>query len=103
MAGVYNSDSQRTEGGDRGWITRKDYRDELTSAAFALKPGEHSGVIEVPEFCYIVKAEDTRPAHIRPESEMRDDIERILSAQESIKLYKQWIERLKRKSLIRYF
>jgi parvulin-like peptidyl-prolyl isomerase len=103
MAGVYNSDQQRAQGGDRGWITRKDLREEITSAAFALKAGQHSGVIEVPEFCYVVMVEEARPAHIRPEAEMRDEIERILSAKESQKLYRQWIERLKRKSFIEYY
>lgn len=103
MAGVYTTDSHRADSGDRGWVTRTDLRQEVTAAAFSLKPGQHSGVIEVPEFCYLVMVEESRPAHIKPESEVRDDIERILASQERDKLYRQWIERLKRKSFISYY
>ena len=103
MAGVNSSGSQRSEGGDRGWVSRPDYKPELASVMFSLKTGQHSGVIDLPEGCYLMMAEEARPAHIKAEAEVRDEIERILSAKESQKLYKQWIERLKRKSLIRYF
>jgi peptidyl-prolyl cis-trans isomerase SurA len=103
MAGVNSAGSQRSEGGDRGWVSRTDYKPELASVMFSLKSGQHSGVVDLPEGCYLMMAEDARPAHIKAEAEVRDEIERILSAKESQKLYKQWIERLKRKSLIRYF
>ena len=103
MAGVNSSGAQRSEGGDRGWVSRTDYKPELSSVMFSLKAGQHSGVIDLPEACYLMMAEDTRPAHIKAESEVRDDIERILSFQERDKLYKQWIERLKRKSFISYY
>jgi parvulin-like peptidyl-prolyl isomerase len=103
MAGVNSSGSQRAEGGDRGWVSRSDYKPELASIMFSLKRGQHSGVIELPEACYIMMVEETHPAHVRPEAEVRDDIERALKAQESIRLYKQWIERLKRKSFIEYY
>jgi peptidyl-prolyl cis-trans isomerase SurA len=103
MAGVYSSGLQRSEGGDRGWVDRTVYKEELTKAAFALKPGQHTGVIELSEACYLMMVEDVRPAHVRPETEVRDEIERALKAQESLRLYKQWIEQLKRKSFIEYY
>ncbi len=103
MAGVYTADSHRVDNGDRGWVGKTDYKQELSSAMFSLKAGQHSGVIDLPEGCYLMMAEDARPAHIKAEAEVRDEIERILSAQESLKLYKQWIERLKRKSFIEYY
>ncbi len=103
MAGVYSSGSQRAEGGDRGWVDRTYFKAELATQAFSLKPGQHSGVIELPEGCYIMMVEDARLAHIRPLTEVRDDVERLLKAQESLRLYKDWIQRLKRKSFIQYY
>lgn len=103
MAGVYSSGSQRSEGGDRGWVERTYFRPELATAAFSLKPGQHSGVIDLPEACYLMMVEDVRPAHVRPLTEVRDDIERTLKSEESLRLRKQWIERLKRKSFIEYY
>ncbi|HEX3719265.1 MAG TPA: peptidyl-prolyl cis-trans isomerase [Verrucomicrobiae bacterium] len=103
MAGVYSAGSQRAEGGDRGWVDRTYYKAELSKEAFALKPGHHSGVIELPEACYLMMVDESRPAHIRPLSEVRDDIERTLKDQENLRLRKEWIERLKRKSFIEYY
>src|SRR6266403_1797231 len=45
MAKVYSQGSQRKEGGDWGWVEKSVLRKELAEVAFALKPGEHSGVI----------------------------------------------------------
>jgi parvulin-like peptidyl-prolyl isomerase len=71
--------------------------------AFTLKPGEKSGVIETPEACYLMLVEDKRPEHIKPLNEVRDDIEKTLLAQEGNRLQKQWIDRLKKKTFVRYF
>jgi peptidyl-prolyl cis-trans isomerase SurA len=103
MAGVYSSDSYRAEGGDRSWVERTDLKSELSTIAFSLKPGQHSGVIEQPEGCYLMMVEDVRSAHVRPEAEVRDEIELTLKRDESSRLYKNWIERLKRKSFINYY
>ncbi len=103
MAGVYSSGTQRAAGGDRGWVDRSYFKPELATEAFSLKPGRHSGVIELPEACYLMMVEDVRPAHISPLTEVRDEIERKLKAEESLRLYKAWIERLKRKSFIQYY
>ncbi|HEX4122930.1 MAG TPA: peptidyl-prolyl cis-trans isomerase [Verrucomicrobiae bacterium] len=103
MAGVYSAGSQRAEGGDRGWVDRHYFKPELTKEAFAIKPGHHSGVIELPEACYLMMVEAARPAHIRPLSDVRDEIERTLKDQENLRLRNQWIERLKRKSYIEYY
>jgi parvulin-like peptidyl-prolyl isomerase len=103
MASVYTSGSQRAEGGDRGWIDRTSLKPSLTDVAFSLKPGQHSGVIEQPEACYLMMVEDVKPAHVKELSEVREEIERTLRNDESLRLRKLWIERLERKSYVRYY
>ncbi|MGP8198610.1 MAG: peptidylprolyl isomerase [Limisphaerales bacterium] len=103
MASVYTSGSKRAEGGERGWVDRSYFKSELAKVAFSLKAGQHSGVIELPEACYILMVEDVRPAHIKSLAESRDDIERTLKTREKDRLHKQWIERLKSKSFIEYY
>jgi parvulin-like peptidyl-prolyl isomerase len=103
MASVYSQGSQRNQGGDWGWVEKSVLRRELADVAFGLKPGEKSDVIETPEACYLMLVEDRRPEHIKPLNEVRDDIEKTLLAQESDRLQKQWIERLKKKTFYRYF
>lgn len=103
MASEYSLDSKRSQGGDQGWFETSKLRKELAEAAPGLKPGEHSGVIETPEACYLMLVEDIRPEHIKPLSEVRDEIERTLLGLEHDRLQKQWIERLKKKTFVRTF
>ncbi|PYI87670.1 MAG: parvulin peptidyl-prolyl isomerase, partial [Verrucomicrobia bacterium] len=67
------------------------------------KPGELSGVIETPEVIYLMLVEDRRPAHVKALSEVRGEIEKNMLTQERERIQKQWIERLKQKTFIRYF
>ncbi len=105
MATIYSEGAQRAEGGDRGWVDRErtDLKKELADAAFALKSGQVSGVIEQPEGCYLMFVEEARPAHVRPIADVREEIESTLKAQESAKMRKQWIDRLRNKSFVRYY
>jgi parvulin-like peptidyl-prolyl isomerase len=103
MAEVYSAGLERAEGGDRGWVQRNYFNPFLDRIAFALKPGEHSGVIELPEKCYLMMVDAVKPAHIKPLSEVRDDIEHTLRNDESLRLKRLWIERLKRKSFVSFY
>jgi peptidyl-prolyl cis-trans isomerase SurA len=103
MASIYSQGSQRKDGGDWGWVERSVLRKELADVAFTLKPGERSGVIEIPGAYYLMLVEETRPAHHKSLGEVRDQIEKNLLLEERSRLEKQWIERLKKKTFIRYF
>ena len=46
--------------------------------------------------------EDFRPAHVKPVTEVRDEIEMLLRTQERNRLKEKWISRLKKKALVRY-
>lgn len=103
MASVYSQGSQKAEGGDWGWVGRSVLRKALADAAFALKPGQVSDVIETPQACYLMLVEKTHPAHIKPLNEVRGDIEATLRAQEQERLRSQWMAELKKKTFVRYF
>jgi parvulin-like peptidyl-prolyl isomerase len=103
MAKLYSQGSQRSQGGEWDWVERSVLRKELADVAFSLKPGERSGVIETPEACYLMLVEDTRLAHARPLTEVRAQIEKTLLLAEQKRLEKQWIDRLRKKTFVRYF
>jgi peptidyl-prolyl cis-trans isomerase SurA len=103
MASVYSQGSQRSQGGDWGWVEKSVLRKDLGDVAFSLKAGEKSGVIETPDACYLMLVEDRRPAHVKALSEVRDEIEKILQSQEQKRLREQWLDRLKKKTFVRYF
>jgi peptidyl-prolyl cis-trans isomerase SurA len=100
MASVYSQGSQRNEG---AWFENSKLRKELAEAAKPLKPGQRSGIIETPEAVYLMLVEDKRAAYVRPLAEVRDEIEGALLKEEHNRLQKQWIDRLRRKTYVRYF
>jgi len=99
MAAVYSQGSRQKEGGD--WYDRSALRKELSDAAFALKPGQISDVVDTPESDYILLVDQIHPAHVKPLGDIRDDIEKTLRTQEQTRIEKQWIDQLKRKAFIR--
>ena len=103
MASVYSDGSQKSQGGDWGWVERSVLRKDLAEAAFSLKPGQVSGVIDTPQSVYLMLVEQVKPAHAKPLDEVRDEIEKTLRTQDQARLEKQWIEGLKKKTFIRYF
>jgi parvulin-like peptidyl-prolyl isomerase len=103
MAAIYSEGSSRTDGGNWGWAERSFLQKDLATVAFSLKAGERSGVIETADACYIMLVEDARPAHTKPLSEVRGEIEKALLAKEHDRLLKKWIDRLESKAFVRYF
>src|ERR1044071_9166585 len=103
MASVYLQSSQQHEGGDWGWVERSVLRKELADVAFTLKPAQMSDVIETSDSCYLMLVEQTRPAHVRLLSDVRDEVEKNLRTQEQARLQKQWIDGLKKKTFIVYY
>lgn len=103
MAGVNSEGAQRSQGGDLGWMERSVLRKELADAAFALKAGELGVPIETPQAIYLMLVEDKRPAHVKPINSVRVEIEKVLITQERERLQTKYIERLKKKTFIRYF
>jgi peptidyl-prolyl cis-trans isomerase SurA len=103
MASLYSQASDRTQGGLRDWEELSNLKKELADAARKLSPGQTSDVIETPQACYIIKLEDKQVAHVKPLSDVRADIEKILLGEQRNRLQKQWIDRLRKKTFVRYF
>ncbi len=103
MASIYSTGSQRAQGGDWGWIEKSVLGADLADIAFALKQGEVSSVAERDDGYYLMFVEETKPSHIRPLAEVRDQIEGTLRTQELDRLRKKWMDKLKAKSFVQYY
>lgn len=82
------------------WVGRNYYVKPVSDVAFKLKPGDTSEVIDTPEACYLVHVQDIQAAHVKPLSEVRDQIEASLLAQEQKRLTEQWYQRLRKKTFV---
>lgn len=103
MASTYSQAAERAQGGTRAWEKLSSLRPELLKPVSALKAGEFSEPIDTPDSFWIVQLADRHPAHTKALNEVRDEIEHELSQQEKDRLEAQWIERLKKKTFVRYF
>jgi parvulin-like peptidyl-prolyl isomerase len=59
--------------------------------------------LPTPQEFYLMQVEEKRAAHYKPLNTVRDQIEKDFLDQEQSRLKKQWIERLKKKTFVRYF
>jgi peptidyl-prolyl cis-trans isomerase SurA len=103
LAEDYSEGSQRRQGGDYGWQDRSFFRKDIGDVAFTLPVGKISDVIETPESFHILLVEDRKTAHIRPLNAARAEIEKTLLGYEQNRLRKKYVDRLKKKSFVRYF
>ena len=103
MAKIHSDAPQRAQGGDSGRFEREGIRKELSEVAFSLKPGQRSGVIDLPDSCWLIQVEERREARTRPLAEVRDQIERELRIHEAARQEQKWVKRLREKSFVRYY
>jgi peptidyl-prolyl cis-trans isomerase SurA len=102
LAKQFSKDLKRSKGGDWGWLKRSDFRKEFSEVAFALKKGDASDPILLPEGAFLLFAEDRRFAGIQPLDEVRDQIERVLVQQMGRAAQERWLERLRRNGYVKY-
>lgn len=86
LAARYSKDDYRVMGGDLGWVHRGRLDPELEKAAFALRPGELSPVVQTQEGFHLLRVEGKRPARLVPFTEMRDKIRSQLIAEKKKQL-----------------
>lgn len=102
MAEIYSEGSLRSQGGLTGWQEVSAMSNKpLVDALKTLKPGGYSDIIDTPTGCYLLLLEESRPAHNKPLSEVRDEIEGKLRRFERARMDEKWISRLKKKTLVR--
>lgn len=103
LARMYSEGPEQEQDGDWGWVDTKKLNEVLTKAAFALKPGEVSPIIEYADTYYLLYVEAKKPAKITPLKDVRDDIEKRLMQQERQKLREDWLAKLRKKAFIKTY
>ena len=103
VARKYSQDEMSRNGGDWGWIERKDIRKELSDIAFDLEPGSYSQPQEIGGTIFILYAEEKREEMIQPVSQVRDIIENVLVGEIAREAQEKWLQDLRNEAYVRYF
>lgn len=103
LAREYSQDSRRSRGGDWDWQKRTDLKAEFSEPLFALKKGEMTEPIILPEGCFLLYVEDRVYAGIQPIDEVRSQIEQMIIRQMASVNQERWLERLRRNGYVRHY
>ena len=103
LARMYSEDSSQDTYGEWGWIDRKTINETLTKAAFALKPGETSSVVEQGGNYYLLNCAAKKGAVTKSVSELRGPAQTTLVKGERQQQVDDWLQKLRKKAYIKIF
>ena len=102
-ARTYSADMHAQDGGAWPAIARADLAVEFANIAFSLPIGQLSGPLLAPAGFTIVRVKSKKLAPAPPLSQIKEAIDDAVRRKQSEKRYREWIERLRDKSVIRTF
>lgn len=100
LAMRYSQGPAASAGGDLGFIEKGIMLPEVEKAAFSLKKGETSEVIESRVGFHILQVVDRRGAGLKPVDEVREEIWNLIGGKKLEKKYEEWLDEQRKKSLI---
>jgi peptidyl-prolyl cis-trans isomerase C len=90
--------STARQGGDLGYIARGEMPQAFDDQAFALAPGQLSGLVSTPYGFHIIKVTERRGAGYLPLDEVRDRINAVLMKDERQQRQAAWVAQLRQKA-----
>ncbi|MHB8997043.1 MAG: peptidylprolyl isomerase [Armatimonadota bacterium] len=92
LAEAFSEDpATKDKGGDTGFFERKDYASAIADVAFRLKPGQTSGVFQVPDGFAIIKVEEKRPAGVQPFAQVRESLAARVGLEQLEQARRDWL------------
>jgi peptidyl-prolyl cis-trans isomerase C len=90
-------------GGDLGYFMQGQMVGAFERAAFGMKPGEVSELVETPFGFHIIKVADKQAARTMPIDEVRPQIEQFLQNQQRMEKTQAFVDTLKAKGKVEIF
>jgi peptidyl-prolyl cis-trans isomerase SurA len=88
------------EGGDLGWLKRGTVQPELEKAAFALLPGQHSGLVTTRLGYQILRVEERRGGGAKPFEEVKEEVRDRLVNEQGDTYRTQYVAELRKDAVI---
>ncbi len=103
LAKQYSDDpGSKVKGGDLGWFNRTAMVQPFAEAAFALQPGEMSGIVETIHGYHIIKVTGQGTAGPMPFDEAKGQIKETLEKQKTMSVVTKYREELRKDAKIVY-
>lgn len=102
-AKTYSQDSHAADGGAWDWMGREQMKPSIANVAFNLKTGGLSEVINDEAAYIILTCDAIKYGTPKPMGEVRDEIEKAVSAEKSKEIIDKWMENLRKKAVIKKF
>ncbi len=96
----YSEDNSRASGGDLGYLERDHMITSFADAAFSLKPGQISDIVETPLGYHLIQMVDRVPSSQLDYRNARTKIERTLRRNKEKKATDRYLAKLKRQASI---
>lgn len=104
LAQQYSQDGSAAQGGDLGYFPRGQMVPAFSDAAFALKPGEISGVVTTQFGYHVIKVVDHKPAGVTPYEQLTPDnitkLKQMIEGEKKQQHMDAFIDGLKKKAKI---
>lgn len=100
LAKKHSEDVSASSGGEVGWLTKGHLVPEFETVAFRLKSGEVSDIVESRYGYHIIKVEKISSGKSEPLENVKEKIRQILSFEARKKKYNDWIDDMKKDSMI---
>jgi peptidyl-prolyl cis-trans isomerase C len=93
----------KDKGGDLGFFPRGEMVGAFEDAAFKLKPGEISEIVETPYGFHVIKVIEKKDARKVPLDEVKDDVGGFLKEKKAGEVAKDYVATLRKKAKIQVF
>ena len=103
MAKTYSQDSKAENKGEWDWMERKMMKPTMADAAFALKDGGVSQVIEDEAAFLIIYLDAKKFGTAAPLDKVRGEVERMIGAEQGKGAVDEWLAGLRKHATIRKF